>query len=73
MAVTHQGEGIGVFSSGKRVEVSASIMDRISGGKITENWDNWGGIMPMHELAARRSGKEEKDVGREQGVSTPRA
>ena len=38
---THRREFMGVPPSGRRIEVSGMSMDRISGGRIVENWNNW--------------------------------
>jgi hypothetical protein len=38
---THRGEFMGVPPSGRRIEVSGMSIDRISGGRIVEDWNNW--------------------------------
>jgi steroid delta-isomerase-like uncharacterized protein len=49
---THRGEFMGVPPSGRRIEVSGMSMDRISGGKIVENWNNWEALEMMRQIGA---------------------
>src|SRR5215208_1641951 len=49
---THRGELMGVAPSGKQIEVSGMSMDRISGGKIAENWVNWEALEMMQQIGA---------------------
>jgi predicted ester cyclase len=47
---THQGGVMGISPSGKQIEVSGMSMDRISGGKITENWVNWDTLEMLQQI-----------------------
>lgn len=49
---THRSELMGVAPSGKQIEVSGMSMDRISGGKIAENWVNWEALEMMQQIGA---------------------
>jgi steroid delta-isomerase-like uncharacterized protein len=49
---THRGEFMGVPPSGRRIEVSGMSMDRISGGRIVENWNNWEALEMMSQIGA---------------------
>jgi steroid delta-isomerase-like uncharacterized protein len=49
---THRGEFMGVPPSGRRIEVSGMSMDRISQGKIVENWNNWEALEMMRQIGA---------------------
>ena len=49
---THRGEFMGAPPSGRRIEVSGMSMDRISGGKIIENWNNWEALEMMRQIGA---------------------
>jgi steroid delta-isomerase-like uncharacterized protein len=49
---THRGEFMGVPPSGRRIEVSGMSMDRISGGRIAENWNNWEALEMMRQIGA---------------------
>jgi steroid delta-isomerase-like uncharacterized protein len=49
---THQGEFMGVPPSGRRIEVSGMSMDRISGSRIVENWNNWEALEMMEQIGA---------------------
>ncbi len=49
---THRGEFLGVPPSGRRIEVSGMSMDRISGGRIVENWNNWEALEMMRQIGA---------------------
>jgi steroid delta-isomerase-like uncharacterized protein len=44
---THRGEFMGLPPSGRRIEVSGMSMDRISGGRIVEIWNNWEALEMM--------------------------
>jgi predicted ester cyclase len=46
------GEFMGVAPSGRRIEVSGMSMDRISGGRIVENWNNWEALELMRQIGA---------------------
>jgi predicted ester cyclase len=41
---------MGVFPSGKQIEASGIIIDRISGGKVTENWANWDALEMLQQI-----------------------
>jgi steroid delta-isomerase-like uncharacterized protein len=47
---THQGELLGVPSSGNRVEVAGVTISRIEGGKIVEDWDNYDALGMMQQI-----------------------
>jgi steroid delta-isomerase-like uncharacterized protein len=49
---THRGEFMGVPPSSRRIEVSGMSMDRISGGRIVENWNNWEALEMMRQIGA---------------------
>ena len=49
---THRGEFMGVAPSGRMMEVSGMSMDRISGGRIVENWNNWEALELMRQIGA---------------------
>ncbi len=49
---THRGEFMGISPSGKRIEVSGMSMDRISGDRIVENWNNWEALEMMRQIGA---------------------
>ena len=49
---THQGELMGIPPSGKRVEMSGMTMNRVSGGKIAEEWDNYDALGMMQQIGA---------------------
>ncbi len=37
---THKGDSMGVKSTGKKISVSARVIDRIKDGKVIEHWAN---------------------------------
>lgn len=47
---THQGELMGIASSGNRVEVTGMVISRIEGGKIAEDWSNYDALGLMQQL-----------------------
>jgi predicted ester cyclase len=49
---TNRGEFMGFPPSGRRIEVSGMSMDRISGGRIVENWNNWEALEMMRQIGA---------------------
>jgi steroid delta-isomerase-like uncharacterized protein len=49
---THRGEFMGIPPSGRRIEVSGMSMDRISRGRIVENWNNWEALEMMRQIGA---------------------
>jgi predicted ester cyclase len=58
----HLSEFMGVPPSGRRIEVGGMSMDRISGGRIVENWNNWEALEMMRQIGAI------PDSGHTQGV-----
>jgi steroid delta-isomerase-like uncharacterized protein len=59
---THRGEIMGVAPSGKQIEVSGMSMDRISGGKIAENWVNWEALEMMQQIGAIPESEETQGI-----------
>jgi steroid delta-isomerase-like uncharacterized protein len=55
---THQGELMGIPPSGNRIEVSGININRISGGKIAEEWENFDALGLMQQLGAIPSPEE---------------
>jgi predicted ester cyclase len=49
---THRGELMGMAPSIKRIEMSGMSMDRISGGKMAENWVNWDTLEMLQQIDA---------------------
>ncbi len=49
---THQDEFLGVAPTGKEVELSGVTIFRLSGGKIVEGWDFYGGLGLLRQLGA---------------------
>jgi steroid delta-isomerase-like uncharacterized protein len=49
---THRGEFMGIPPSGRRIYVSGMSMDRISRGRIVENWNNWEALEMMRQIDA---------------------
>jgi steroid delta-isomerase-like uncharacterized protein len=49
---THQGELMGIAPTGNRVTVTGITIDRISGGKIVETWDNYDALGMMQQIRA---------------------
>ena len=47
---THQGELFGIQPTGKQTTVTGLTIDRYSGGKIVESWDNWDTFGLMQQL-----------------------
>lgn len=41
MTATHQGQFRGASPTGKRLEVEAIVIFRISDGKVVESWDKY--------------------------------
>jgi predicted ester cyclase len=52
---THQGELMGIPSSGNRVEVSGITLDRFSGAKAVESWTNYDALGMMQQIGAAPS------------------
>jgi steroid delta-isomerase-like uncharacterized protein len=49
---THEGELMGISSTGKRVTVSGLTISRLEGGKIVEEFQNWDTFGMMQQLEA---------------------
>jgi steroid delta-isomerase-like uncharacterized protein len=49
---THQGELFGIAPTGKQATVNGITIDRFSGGKIVESWNNWDALGLMQQLGA---------------------
>ena len=47
---THQGELFGIAPTGKQTTVEGMTIDRFSGGKIVESWNNWDTLGLMQQL-----------------------
>ncbi len=47
---THQGELMGIPATGKRVEVTGTIISRFAEGKIVEEWNNFDVMGMMQQL-----------------------
>ena len=47
---THQGELMGIPPTGNEVVVSGTIMSRVSGGRIEEEWNNFDALGMMQQL-----------------------
>jgi steroid delta-isomerase-like uncharacterized protein len=49
---THKGDLFGIAPTGKQTTVEGITIDRFSGGKIAESWDNWDALGLMQQLGA---------------------
>ena len=49
---THQGELFGIAPTGKQATVTGISLDRISNGKILEDWTNWDTLGLLQQLGA---------------------
>jgi steroid delta-isomerase-like uncharacterized protein len=49
---THQGELFGIAATGKQATVTGISLDRISNGKIVEDWTNWDTLGLLQQLGA---------------------
>jgi predicted ester cyclase len=47
---THQGELMGIASTGNRIEITGISIMRIDGGKIEEIWENYDTLGMMQQL-----------------------
>jgi len=55
---TNTGELMGMPPTGKRVQVSSIMIDRVRGGKIHEHWENWDELGFMAQLGQIPMGDE---------------
>jgi predicted ester cyclase len=46
----HRGQFMGVAPSGKQVLVSGTVIDRIAGGKVAEEWIDWDRLGLLEQL-----------------------
>ena len=49
---THRGELMGIAPTGKQVTITGITVDRISGGKIEEEWNNFDQLGVLRQLGA---------------------
>jgi predicted ester cyclase len=56
---THQGELMGVAPTGNQVTVTGITINRISGGKIAESWNNFDALGMMQQIGAAPSPGEQ--------------
>jgi steroid delta-isomerase-like uncharacterized protein len=49
---THKGDLFGMSPTGKQATIIGITIDRFSGGKIAESWDNWDALGLMQQLGA---------------------
>ena len=49
---THQGDFQGIPPTGKRVDVSGIVIDRIAGGQIVDHWEQFDSMSMMIQLGA---------------------
>ena len=49
---THKGEFQGIAPTGKQIKVTATIINRIAGGKIVESWSNIDMLGLMQQIGA---------------------
>jgi predicted ester cyclase len=47
---THNGDLFGIAPTGKQATITGITIDRFSGGKIVESWDNWDALGLMQQL-----------------------
>jgi steroid delta-isomerase-like uncharacterized protein len=50
--MTHQGEFLGIAPTGKQATITGTSIQRISGGKIVEGWDNWDQLGLLVQIGA---------------------
>jgi steroid delta-isomerase-like uncharacterized protein len=50
--MTHKGEFLGFAPTGKKVTVTGTTTQRVSGGKIVEGWDNWDQLGLLVQIGA---------------------
>jgi steroid delta-isomerase-like uncharacterized protein len=49
---THQGELFGIAATGKQATVTGISLDKITNGKIVEDWTNWDTLGLLQQLGA---------------------
>ena len=49
---THQGDLMGIAPTGNRVTVTGIAIDRFSGGKIEETWENYDALGMLQQIGA---------------------
>jgi steroid delta-isomerase-like uncharacterized protein len=49
---THRGDLFGMAPTGKQATITGVTIDRFSGGKMAESWDNWDALGLMQQLGA---------------------
>ncbi len=47
---THQGEFAGIAATGRQVTITGVTIDRLVGGKIVEEWEEWDTLGVMRQL-----------------------
>jgi steroid delta-isomerase-like uncharacterized protein len=50
--MTHKGDFLGFAPTGKKATVTGTSIQRISGGKIVEGWDNWDQLGLLVQIGA---------------------
>jgi steroid delta-isomerase-like uncharacterized protein len=50
--MTHAGEFLGIAPTGKKATITGTSIQRISGGKIVEGWDNWDQLGLLVQIGA---------------------
>ncbi len=58
---TQEGEMEGIPPTGNRVEFSGISIDRFSGGKLAETWDNYDALGMMQQLGVIPSPEEQQE------------
>ncbi|MGD0180434.1 MAG: ester cyclase [Terriglobales bacterium] len=50
--MTHNGDGLGVPATGKRVEITGMSIAHIVNGQIVKGWDNWDRLAMLEQIGA---------------------
>ena len=50
--MTHTGDGLGLASTGKQVQLTGTTIVRILKGQIVEGWDNWDQLGMLEQIGA---------------------
>jgi steroid delta-isomerase-like uncharacterized protein len=50
--MTHMGDFLGIAPTGKQATITGTSIQRISGGKIVEGWDNWDQLGLLVQIGA---------------------